>query len=100
MRRFALLLLLAPLLLATGCDLGEIEHAGTVTRVEQDGGFWGIVTADGERFRPNNLPAEFEHEGMEVEFEGYVLDDERADDEWGIPVRLTEVEVPIEPVNK
>ncbi len=30
---------------------------------------------------------------MEVEFEGYVLEDERADDEWGIPVRLTEVEV-------
>jgi hypothetical protein len=93
MRRLALPVLLAPLLFAAGCDLGEIEHVGTITRVEHDGGFWGIVTADGERFRPTNLPVEFEREGMEVEFEGYVLDEERADDEWGIPVRLTEVEV-------
>jgi hypothetical protein len=91
-----LALLLVPLLFAVGCDLGEIEHTGLVTRVEQDGGFWGIVTEDGSQFRPNNLPVEFEHEGMEVEFEGYVLDDERADDEWGIPVRLTEVEVQLD----
>ena len=92
MRRVAFLVLL---LFAAGCDLGEIEHTGTLTFVE-DGAFWGIVTEEGERFRPNNLPAEFEQEGMEVEFEGYVLDEDRADDEWGIPVRLTEVEVQIE----
>jgi hypothetical protein len=28
-----------------------------------------------------------------VEFEGYVLSEERVDGEWGIPVELTEVEV-------
>lgn len=95
MRSAPSLALLVPLFVLAGCDLGEIEHTGTVTRVERDGGFWGIVTTDSTRFRPANLPAEFEQEGMEVEFEGYVLSEERVEGEWGIPVELTEVEVQI-----
>ena len=78
------------------CELGEIEHVGAVTFVERDGGFWGIVTADSTRFRPTNLPVEFEREGMVIEFEGYVLDEERVAGEWGIPVLLNEVEVSLD----
>ena len=89
-------LTLLVLLLLVGCDLGEIEHTGTIMHVEREGGFWGIVTTDSTRFRPTNLPVEFEQEGMEVEFEGYVLSEERAEGEWGIPIELTEVEVPID----
>jgi hypothetical protein len=92
-RAFPVFLLL---LLVAGCDIGEIEHTGIILRVDEDGGFWGIVTADSTRFRPTNLPAEFEQHGMEVEFEGVVLSEERSDDEWGIPIELTEVEVQIE----
>ena len=84
------------LLVLAGCNIGEIEHTGVVVRVDEDGGFWGIVTADSTRFRPTNLHAEFEQSGMEVEFEGYVLSEERVEGEWGIPVELTEVEVQIE----
>lgn len=84
-------------LLVAGCEIGEIEHTGTITRVERDGGFWGIiVTKDSTRFRPTNLPVEFEQEGMEVEFEGYVLSEERVEGEWGIPIELTEVEVQLQ----
>ena len=94
MHRFAPVLLF---LVLVGCELGEIAHEGTITWVEdaarEGGGFWGIVTVEGERFVPNNLPETFERDGVVVNFEAYVLADERADDEWGIPVRLTEVEI-------
>lgn len=94
MRRFAPALLLLAL---AGCELGEIEHEGTIIWVEdaprEGGGFWGIVTVEGERFVPTNLPETFERDGVVVSFEAYVLADERADDEWGIPIRLTEVEI-------
>lgn len=92
MRRLSLILVV---LLFGGCELGEIEHTGTLTYVE-NGGFWGIVTAEGDRFVPNNLPVEFHREGMEIEFEGFVLDKERVEGEWGIPVRLNEVEVQLD----
>jgi len=96
MRSTLSLALLVPLLVLAGCEIGEIEHTGTIMHVERDGGFWGIVTKDSTRFRPTNLPAEFEQEGMEVEFEGYVLSEERVEGEWGIPVELTEVEVQLQ----
>lgn len=93
MKRAALVLLL---LSATGCELGEIEHVGTIVWVEEDGGFWGLISAeDSTRFRPTNLPEMFHREGAVVEFEGYVLSEERRDGEWGIPVELSEVEVQI-----
>ena len=92
MRRLSLVLCL---LLFSGCQIGEIEHTGIVTFVE-DGAFWGIETASGDRFVPENLPVEFQREGMEIEFEGFVQDEDRADDEWGIPVLLNEVEVQLD----
>ena len=97
MRLLFPLALLVPLLCVVGCEIGEIEHTGTITHVDRDGGFWGIIVGeDSTRFRPTNLPTEFEHEGMEVEFEGYVLSEERVEGEWGIPVELTEVEVQLQ----
>ena len=92
MRRLTLVLCL---FFVAGCQIGEIEHRGRVTFVE-DGAFWGIVTLEGERFVPQNLPDAFQREGMEIEFEGFVVDEDRADDEWGIPVRLNEVEVELD----
>lgn len=88
--------LLSVLLLLAGCELGEIEHVGTVTRVEAEGGFWGIITEDGTQFRPTNLPEAFERQGMVVEFEGYVLSENRQEGEWGIPVELNEIEVSLD----
>ncbi len=89
---------LALLLLSTaGCELGEIEHVGTIVYVEEDGGFWGIISSeDSTRFRPTNLPELFWHEGAVVEFEGYVLSEDRSEGEWGIPVELNEVEVSLD----
>ncbi|MEM1042143.1 MAG: hypothetical protein AAGI91_05885 [Bacteroidota bacterium] len=93
MKRTALVLLL---LTAAGCEIGEIEHVGTVVRVEADGGFWGIVSHDDStRFRPTNLPDVFERDGLVVEFEGYVVKEDRREGEWGIPVELSEVEIQI-----
>lgn len=89
--------LFVALLFLGGCEIGEIEHTGTITYIERDGGFWGIIVAeDSTRFRPTNLPVEFEQEGMEVEFEGYVLSEQRVEGEWGIPIELTEVEVQLQ----
>lgn len=94
-------LVFASLVLAfAGCEIGEIEHTGTITFIEDstsaEGGFWGIVSLEGERFVPENLPVEFHREGMEVEFEGFVVDEDRVEGEWGIPVRLNEVEVQLD----
>lgn len=45
----------------------NFEINGTVTWVKLSGGFWGIVSADGKRYRSvDALPVQFQHEGMRV----------------------------------
>lgn len=41
---------------------------GVITFVPLSGGFWGITSKGGQRFRPiDPLPSQFQHEGMSVE---------------------------------
>ena len=47
-----------------------IEFSGQVVRVELEGGFFGLVSEDGRRFLPINLPDEFRRDGLAVEVRG------------------------------
>lgn len=47
-----------------------MQLRGTVTKVELEGGFWGIKGEDGNDYRPvNELPPAFRKEGLKVIFE-------------------------------
>jgi len=39
---------------------------GTVVHVDLEGGFYGIVSSDGGRYDPINLPEEYRQDGLEV----------------------------------
>ena len=39
---------------------------GKVVRVDIEGGFYGIVSSDGGRYDPVNLPGEYQQDGIEV----------------------------------
>ena len=67
--------LLALLVLtAIGCSTPAPRYPGgdllrfdaTVTRVEIEGGFWGLVTGDGTRYDPRGLPHRFQRDGVAV----------------------------------
>ncbi|MEZ5335333.1 MAG: protease inhibitor I42 family protein [Methanolobus sp.] len=44
-----------------------IKNSGTVTFLELEGGFYGILTEDENRYDPINLADEFKKDGMQVE---------------------------------
>lgn len=47
-----------------------MKITGTVVYNDFEGGFWGIVTDDGQQYRPiNDLPAETRTAGQRVEAE-------------------------------
>lgn len=78
MRRFASLYLLALALLAGAWpaatadnsprapDAEIVEFAGEIVYVGVEGGFYGIVSDSGKRYKPLSLPAEFHQEGLRV----------------------------------
>ena len=62
----------------SGCllkDKNIVEGNGTITYINLEGGFYGIVADDGEHYVPINLPSEFKVDGLRVRFKGKIRDD-------------------------
>ncbi|MDX1797625.1 MAG: hypothetical protein R3255_03155 [Candidatus Lokiarchaeia archaeon] len=51
-----------------------VYGTGTIKFVSLEGSFFGIVSDDGNRYDPVNLPPKFESDGLRVLFAGEILD--------------------------
>ncbi|MDV2481116.1 DUF333 domain-containing protein [Methanoculleus sp. Wushi-C6] len=85
----------------TPVEIVEIETAdtrrtvaanGTITYVDLEGGFYGIVDDEGRRFLPQDLPEEYRVDGIRVAFSADVLDGGAGIHMWGTPVTLSSIE--------
>ena len=56
------------LLLFNGCIKASLEDTGTVKYVNLEGGFYGIVSDNGQKLDPVNLKDEFKKDGLRVKF--------------------------------
>ncbi len=93
-------LLVAGAVLACGC-LGQdaanqeqqiVAANGTITYVDLEGGFYGIVAEDGTRYLPLNLSEEYRVDGMNVTFVASVQEDTVTIQQWGTPVEILSIE--------
>ncbi|MBN1195308.1 MAG: hypothetical protein JXA08_08205 [Methanomicrobiaceae archaeon] len=88
------LLALAALIGVCGCMTGigtpeqVLSGTGTITFVPEDGGFYGIVTEGGARYRPLNLDDPYRAPGVRVIFAAKVRTDRIEIGQWGLPVDL------------
>lgn len=69
----------------------EISATGTIEFIELEGGFFGIVTADGDHYLPLNLPEEFRVDGLGVTFTARTAPDLNTIYMWGIPVSIVTI---------
>ncbi|RMG86746.1 MAG: hypothetical protein D6714_03650 [Bacteroidetes bacterium] len=63
---------------------------GTITYVALGPGFWGIVGDDGKEYRPVNLPAKYQKEGLKVALEARPASEDMSVFMWGKAVRIVE----------
>lgn len=56
------------LVIFNGCIKVSLENTGTIKYVNLEGGFYGIVTDNGQKLDPINLKNEFKKDGMRVKF--------------------------------
>ncbi len=56
------------LLIFNGCIKASLEDSGTVKYVKLEGGFYGIISDNGEKLDPVNLKNEFKKDGLRVKF--------------------------------
>jgi len=73
-------------------DPDVIQGTGTVTYVDLEGGFYGIVADDGKRYDPLNLEPGHRVNGKRVRFEGRLQRDRMTTRQWGQVLELSRVE--------
>ena len=86
MRSITLALMLVFFIILSGCiskNNDIVEGTGTMTYLNFEGGFYGIVADDGEHYDPTNLPSEFKVDGLRVKFKGKIRDDLVSFRMWG-----------------
>lgn len=66
--------------------------AGTVTFVDLEGGFYGIIGDDGTNYYPLQMDKQYKKDGLRVAFEYEPVKDIATIQMWGNPVNLTFIE--------
>jgi len=69
-----------------------ISGTGTVTFVDLEGGFYGIIADGGIHYDPTNLDRSFEQDNLRVKFEGRIRSDIVNVHQWGTVLVLTRIE--------
>ncbi len=69
-----------------------IKAKGTIVYIELEGGFFGIITDDGKKYTPNNLPRDFQKEGLKVRFNGKLNHDLVSIHMWGTLIEILNIE--------
>ena len=65
---------------------------GKIQYMDFEGGFYGIVSDDGEHYDPINLASEFQVDGLQVSFTVKILDSVSIHI-WGMVVEILEIEI-------
>jgi len=74
--------------------------AGTVTYLNLEGGFYGILGDDGRKYDPLNMDADFQKDGLRVAFHATEAQGAMSSRMWGTPVTLDFIaEIPVFTLN-
>jgi len=65
---------------------------GTVKYLDFEGGFYGIIGDNGERYDPLNMAEEFQVNGLRVHFEVKILHETGTFHMWGKPVSIVNIQ--------
>jgi hypothetical protein len=78
---------------ATSWDYAEdmVSGTGTIRFFDFEGGFYGIVSDDGEHYDPINLNRGFQVDGLRVHFEIRILRDVHSYHMWGEVVSILHI---------
>ncbi|AMV72799.1 hypothetical protein JCM30471_13150 [Desulfuromonas carbonis] len=70
----------------------HVEFSGQVVLKQLEGGFCGLVAADGQRYDPVNLPVEFCQDGLAVQVSGERIEGGVSFRMWGKQLRIDHIE--------
>lgn len=69
-----------------------VAGTGTITYIDLEGGFYGIIGDDGGQYLPLNLAEEHKVDGLKVSFTGTMERDIVTIQQWGQPITIIAIE--------
>jgi hypothetical protein len=71
---------------------GLITVTGTITYIDLEGGFYGIIADSGERYFPLNLDQQYKVRDLKVRIEGKIRRNVMTTTMWGTPFEILKIE--------
>lgn len=68
-------------------------YKGTLTYFNLEGGFYGFIGDNGEKFLPLNLDNKYKQDGAIIKFYGHSVTDVMTMQMWGTPFQVKDVEL-------
>lgn len=65
---------------------------GTITYIDLEGGYYGIIADSGERYFPLNLEQQYKTDKTRVRIEGSIRRDVLTSTMWGVPLEIRKIE--------
>jgi len=72
--------------------ISDISGKGTVKFLDFEGGFYGIISDNGENYDPINLSKEFKVDGLRVRFDAKKQEDMASFHMWGTIIEIINIE--------
>ncbi len=77
----------------SGClEKDIVIGSGVIKYIDLEGGFFGIISDDGEKYDPLNLPNELKQDGLNVNFKIRIAKRQMSIHMWGTIVYILEIE--------
>ena len=94
MKKFLILIFLLSAIIFCNKSYSQesIDIKGTVTFISIEGGFYGIIGDDGEKYLPLSLPDEYKKIDMRISIKGKIRDDIMTTQQWGKSVEIVEIQ--------
>jgi len=70
----------------------SIKISGKVHYIDLGTGFWAIISAEGEKYRPIHMPDQLKTEGKQISCTIKPVEEEMSLFMWGTPVKVTAFE--------
>ena len=70
-----------------------VMGTGTIEFLDFEGGFYGIISDDGEHYDPIDLDEEFRVHSLRIYFEAEILENVCTFHMWGKPVSLLKIQI-------
>ena len=68
-------------------------HEVTVNFLDFEGGFYGLVSSDGNKLLPMNLAKEYKLQGTVLKVQGHIIKDMITTQQWGQVFKITDVKL-------